>query len=228
MSDVESVDRKSISKVREQHMKKRCMAIAVMCALSVHGWVSYSPYDLIHNETYTPMYLNCVLFLGYLTWDTFEMLTKRRALFRTDLAIHHALAFVMQLLYLNHAALMLNHMLLMECVSLMNHIWRDRPKRLLAYRVLCIWTIRLPLSLWLWLAYIPNVACPYWQATCSERHSQALCAFRHAQLFFWVYDFHLLRKLSRRSSLDYTICPTGETAPKRGRVADACDGQKMS
>jgi hypothetical protein len=138
--------------------------------------------------------------LFYLGWDTYHMIVNP-ILFRADLMIHHSITTVVYLSYINNVALQLNHVLIMECISLMNYFWRNNPQLLKLYRTCCIFCIRLPLSFWLWLYYNPNYVYPYWKLTQTYNWYLYLSTRGNIYLFFIVYDMIILWKLYKPKKL---------------------------
>jgi hypothetical protein len=116
-------------------------------------------------------------------------------LFRTDLMIHHSITTIVYLIYINNATLQINHVLIMECISLMNYVWRNNPQLLKLYRTLCILCVRMPLSLWFLLYYNPSIIYPYWKLTRTYSHYLYLKTLSNIYLFFIVYDMFILWKL---------------------------------
>ena len=146
--------------IQTEHMKYRCYFISAMCGMSLYSWYNYSLFDPINNSFFTPYYQNNLLMLFYLGWDTYHMITNP-ILYRTDLMIHHSVTLVVYLSYINNTSLQISNVLIMECISLMNYIWRNNPEAMKLYRTLCIFCIRIPLSLYMWLYYNPNYIYPY-------------------------------------------------------------------
>jgi len=148
--------------VQNKHMKHRCYFMYTLCSLSMYTWYScynYSDHDITHHDydndnhrdhfhRLTPHYLNCLLLGFYLSWDMYHMAlsSNRRILFRTDLIIHHVAILNFILKYINHIPLEISKATIMECISLMNYVWRDNKKILNLYRTLCILFVRYPLS----------------------------------------------------------------------------------
>jgi len=180
--------------IQTEHMKYRCYFISAMCSISLYGWYNYSLFDTINNSVLTPYYQNSMIMLFYLGWDTYYMIVTP-VLFRTDLMIHHSVTTVVFLSYINHTALQMNNVLIMECISLMNYAWRNHPKLLKLYRTLCICCVRMPLSLWMWSYYNPTVVLPHLQLTRTHYHYLYLCALANVYLFFILYDMFILWKL---------------------------------
>jgi hypothetical protein len=181
-----------------EHMKHRCYFMYAMCSMSLYGWWNYSLFDPIDNSVFTPYYLNCLLMLLYLGWDTYRMMTNH-ALYRTDLMIHHSITTVVYVSCINHATLQMSHVLIMECISLMNHAWRNHPTWLKLYRALCIVCIRVPLSFWMWLCYNPTVMHPHFQRTRTHNHYLYLSTLCNVYAFFVIYDMFILLKLYKRN-----------------------------
>ena len=120
---------------------------------------------------------------------------RKPVLFRTDLMIHHAVAAVVYLSCIGHVSLQMSHVLIMECISSMNYIWRNNPSCLKWYRTLCIFCIRMPLSLWMWLDYNPTISYPFLQSTRAPNHYVYLSTLGNIYLFFIVYDMFILWRL---------------------------------
>ena len=186
-----------MDEIQIQHMKHRCYFVSVMCGMSLYNWYNYSLFDPINNNLFTPYYQNCLLMLYYLCWDTYHMtLSKRRTiLFRTDLIIHHYITFVVYISTINIVPLQMSNILIMECISIMNYIWRNNPRLLNIYRILCIVLIRMPLSLWCWSYYNPAYSYPYFKNTLSYYYSLYLCKLCNIFAFFIVYDIFILYKI---------------------------------
>ncbi len=182
--------------IQTEHMKQRCYFISVLCGTSLYTWYNYSLFDPIDNSFFTPYYQNCMLMLFYLGWDTYHM-TITPILFRTDLMIHHSITAVVYLSCINNTPLQVSNVLIFECISLMNYIWRNNLQLLKLYRTLCIFCIRIPLSLWMLLYYNPNITLPYWKRTLPYNHYLYLSKLINVYLFFVVYDMLILWKLYR-------------------------------
>ena len=188
--------------IQTVHMKNRCYFISVMCGMSLYSWYNYSLFDPINNSFFTPYYQNCLLMLVYLGWDTYHMITNP-ILFRTDLLIHHSITAFGGVSYINNISLQMSNVMIMECISLMNYVWRNKPQLLKLYRTLCIFCIRMPLSLWMWLYYNPNITFPYLKQTRTYNHYIYLFVLLNQYWFFIIYDMFILWKLykSKNSKL---------------------------
>ena len=174
-------------------MKHRCYFISVMCGMSLYSWYNYSLFDPINNSFFTPYYQNCLLLLFYLGWDTYHMITKP-ILFRTDLMIHHSITAFGGVSYINNISLQLSNVTIMECISLMNYIWRNNPQVLKLYRTICIFCISIPLSLWMWFYYNPTIAKPYWIITIPHTHYYFLnLIITNVYFFILSYDVFIFQ-----------------------------------
>jgi len=189
---------------KTEHMKHRCYFIFAMCGMSLYSWYNYSLFAPVDNSFFRPYYLNCLLMLFYLGWDTYHMITNP-IIYRTDLMIHHSISLVVYLSYINNTPLQMSNVLIMECISLMNYIWRNHPQLLNLYRTLCILGIRMPLSTWMGLYYNPNIIYPYFQLTHTYQHYLYLSTLGNIYLFFIVYDIFILVKLYKPSKLKKLI-----------------------
>lgn len=180
-----------------QHMKHRSYCIAAMCGLSLYSWQVYSLFDPITNTFFTPFYQNGLFFLLYLAWDTYAMTlsTNRRLLYRKELIIHHIVSFIITASCINNNSLQMSHYMIIECISLMNHLWRHRPYLLKAYRTFCICVIRTPLSLWFWYYYNPTYLYPHLESTLTHGHFLYMRVMNSIVLFFVFYDAFILWKL---------------------------------
>ena len=182
---------------QNEHMKCRCFFISIMCGMSLYSWFNYSLFNPIVNNFFTPYYQNCLLMLFYLSWDTYYMILSynRTILFRTDLIIHHIVSLIVYLSYINHASLQGSHILIMECISLMNYNLRNNSILLNNYRKFCIFFVRMPLSFWFWLYYNPTITYPYLKETIPYNHYLYLSRLGNIYLFFIGYDIFILWKL---------------------------------
>lgn len=186
--------------IQTEHMKRRCYFISVMCGMSLYNWYNYSLFDPIDNSFFTPYYQNCILMLFYLGWDTYHMI-RTPILFRTDLMIHHCVTAIGGVSYINNITLQMNNVIIMECISLMNYTWRNKPGLLKSYRTLCIFCVRMPLSFWMWFYYNPNVTFPYLKQTRTYPHYIYLFVLLNQYWFFIVYDMFILWKLYKPKKL---------------------------
>jgi hypothetical protein len=180
--------------IQVEHMKHRCYFISVMCGMSLYSWYNYSLFDPINNSFFTPYYQNCLLMLFYLGWDTYQMI-KQPILFRTDLMIHHSITSFIFLSCINNNTLQISNVMIMECISLMNYVWRNNPLLLKLYRTLCICFIRIPLIVWYITTYNKNVMHPYWKLTRTYNHYIYLKISGNILYFFILYDMYILWKL---------------------------------
>jgi hypothetical protein len=191
--------------IQNDHMKSRCYFMSAMCGLSLYGWFNYSLFDAINNNFFTPYYQNGLLFLLYLLWDTYHMTlsTNKHILFRKDMLIHHTMSFVITASSINNNALQMSNYMILECISLMNYVWRNNPKYLKIYRTCCICFVRTPLSLWFWSYYTPNIVYPYWKQTLSYNHYLYMKTLYDIALFFVFYDMFILYKLYKPNKHKY-------------------------
>jgi hypothetical protein len=177
-------------------MKHRCYFMSVMCGLSLYSWHNYSLYEPIKNDVTTPYFLNCLVMLFYLCWDTLHML-HNPLLLRGELIVHHVFALVIYIAHISTFALLCSNMLIMECISLMNYIWRDHPRKLMLYRACCILGIRMPLVCWLWLYYHPRTLLPYLMQM-PDRNALsdfAVSVFANAYGVMLIHDVWILWRL---------------------------------
>jgi hypothetical protein len=182
------------------HTKHRCYFISAMCGMSLYNWYNYSLFDPINNSFFTPYYQNGLLFLFYLLWDTYHMY-KTPILYRTDLTIHHTVSLVITTSFINNNTLQMSNYMILECISLMNYLWRTNPYLLKVYRTLCICVIRTPLSLWFWYYYNPNYAFPYLESTLTHNHYLYMKTLYNMATFFVFYDIFILWKLYKPKTI---------------------------
>ncbi len=177
-----------------EHMKQRCYFISAMCGISLYGWLNYSLFDPINNSFFTPYYQNGLLFLFYLCWDIYHMVTTP-ILFRTDLLIHHTISGVITANSINNNTLQMSNYMILECISVMNYVWRNNPKLLKLYRTLCILCVRTPLVLYFYY-YSPIIMYPYWEDNLTYNYCLFLkLTFNSSTIFFLFYDMFILWKL---------------------------------
>jgi hypothetical protein len=183
--------------IQTEHMKQRCYFISAMCGMSMYSWYNYSLFDPINNSFFTPYYQNGLLFLFYLCWDTISMF-RNPILFRTDLLIHHTMSLVFTASSINNNTLQMSNFMILECISLMNYIWRNNPKLLKMYRFFCVFYIRTPLTLWFWYYYNPTIMYPYWKYTLTHNHYLYMKTLYDMSIFFVFYDMFILWKLYKQ------------------------------
>jgi len=180
--------------IQTEHMKLRCYFISAMFSMSLYTWYNYSLFDPIDNSFMTPYYQNCLFFLFYLGWDTYHMITNP-ILFRTDLMIHHTLSSFTYISFFHICPLQMSNCLILECISLMNYVWRNNPQLLNLYRTVCILCVRLPLWSWIWIYYFPNYILTHYILILSPNHYVYLSITSKIMIFFTIYDLFLLHKL---------------------------------
>jgi len=176
--------------IRHEHMKQRCSFITIMCAISLYTWYNYSLFEPIKHNIFMPYYQNCLLFIFYLLWDTYQMTlsSNRKILFRNDLLIHHLVSFFS---YSNFRdkPLQMSNLLIAECISLMNYRWRNHNKLLNLYRTFCILFIRFPLNYYFLVCYNPTLIYPFTNIKISNT---PYC------IVFFAYDMHILWQIYNR------------------------------
>ena len=185
--------------IRDEHMKTRCYFMWAMCSISLYNWFTYSLFEPINNDIWKPYYLNSALFIYYLCWDSYKMLlsSDRKILYRTDLMIHHGISLFTFLSLINFTSLQCNHVLVMECISLLNYILRSRPKTLAYYRLFCILAVRIPMCLYMlnynWhhiMFYAPTMELYY-------QHQP----YEKIYFLFLLYDAYLLKQLHKNLTM---------------------------
>jgi hypothetical protein len=186
--------------IQPVHMKHRCYFISAMCGMSLYSWYNYSLFDPNNNSFFTPYYQNGLLFLFYLGWDTYHMINNP-ILFRTDLMIHHTMSVVITASSINNNTLQMSNYMILECISLMNHVWRNNPQLLKLYRTLCILCIRTPLTFWFYYYYTPTIMYPYWKYTLTHNHYLYLKTLYDISICFVFYDIFILWKLFKPTKL---------------------------
>ncbi len=189
-----------LTTISDEHMRKRCMFVSALCGMSMYGWYNNSVFDPISNDVYTTYYQNCLFMLFYLSWDTYHMILgpNKRVLFRTDLVIHHSLCLVIFSSYINHIPLQMSNFTIMECISLMNYIWRDNPRLLNMYRLICIHFIRVPVIIRYFFYIDPRITMPFLKNKLPLYHYQYLYALHHLELFSILYDVFIVWKIYKQ------------------------------
>ncbi len=181
--------------IRDEHMKMRCYFMWAMCCMSLYNWYAYSLFEPINNDILKPYYLNCALFIYYLFWDSYKMLlsSDRKILYRTDLMIHHCISLFTYISLINYTSLQVSHVLVMECISLLNYVLRNRPKTLAYYRLFCIFIVRIPMCVYMlnynWyhiMFYAPTMELYY-------QHQP----YENIYFLFLAYDACLLKQLHK-------------------------------
>ena len=186
--------------IADEHMRKRCLFMSALCGMSMYSWYNNSAFDPISNDVYTTYYQNCLFTLFYLCWDTYHMTIgpNKRVLFRTDLMIHHSLCLVGLLGSINHTPLQMSHYAIMECISLMNYTWRNNPRLLNIYRILCIVLLRIPLVSWYHVYYNPQICLPFLRDKLPTYHYNYLYYLKKSHLLFIIYDIFILWKIYKQ------------------------------
>ena len=185
----------------DNHMKYRCMCIAVMCGLGAYDWLTHSLYEPITAERWNVSGANLAFFLTYLSWDTWAMVggVNRKILYRTELLIHHLVSIGAFSRALYSAPLIGSRDLLNESISLLNYTLRGAPNEstLHWYRLATIFLIRLPISIGTPIFYYMN-GYLLEQSSADTGYSiktyQIMLCITHA--FFVIYDLILIRKIT--------------------------------
>lgn len=191
-SSIDDVD------IQNQHMKNRCYFLTGICGMSLYSWYNYSLFDPINSDYCSQYYVNCLLCNFYLCWDTYQMIFSKNKmiLFRKDLVIHHTLSLCASVSLMNYTPLYLSHIFIMESISLMNHILKDKQLLLKIYRTVCICLIRLPLSVWNLSHYMPNILIPHLKKSITyQSHYFILYVNTRLFYFFIAYDMYILWKI---------------------------------
>ena len=134
--------------------------------------------------------------------DTYHMtLSKhRKILYRKDLIVHHFIATFTYLSFTNITPLQLSNNLIMECISAMNDVLKNNARLLKLYRTFCIFFVRIPLSLWYCLYYIP-----YYKKIMFPNNDPIdifkVILSTTLFIFFIFYDVFILRKLYKPNKL---------------------------
>jgi hypothetical protein len=156
--------------------------------LGIYNTINYDQFSSNVYETSFSLRLVPTMFLAYLGWDMYTMMSHKH-LYRTDLMIHHSMCVITWITatyynFLKSPSLMI----ICECLSLMNYLLRNHIVYLNYYRILTIVCIRTPI--WIGQTYIhfndfndmPLV--PY-------------ILFKYCPLLFVVYDIVILYKIKR-------------------------------
>ena len=149
----------SPQKIKDVHMKYRCMCMMILCGISAYDLMTHSLYDPIVFESFSISTLNVSLFFMYMIWDSMHMLygKNRIVLYRNDLIIHHISSVVLS----NGCALLLSplyssRVMFGESVSILNYILRDNVYEIYLhiYRIVIILTFRIPFAVTLIILYL--------------------------------------------------------------------------
>ncbi len=170
----------------ETHTYWRTMWLWPCFLLGTYNTMIYDQFSSNVYETSPTLRLLPAIFLSYLGWDIYVMMTHKQ-LYRTDLMIHHSMCVITWITatyynFLKSPSLMI----ICECLSLMNYLLRNHTMLLNYYRILIIVCIRTPI--WIGQTYIhfndfgdmPLV--PY-------------ILFKYCPLLFVVYDIVILYKI---------------------------------
>jgi len=180
--------------IQNEHMKHRCYFLAVICGGSLYNIYNYSSYDPTINNLFSIPYLHCLFTAYYFLWDTYEMV-RCKELFRTELLLHHVVASFELINLMYYFALQTSCFMIVECISLMNVVWRDKPLLLKIYRTLCIFCVRIPSALYWGLYYDADIDYQYLLETISIVHYNYLRSVQFALLLLVFYDMYILYQL---------------------------------
>jgi hypothetical protein len=112
--------------IREQHIKIRCKFLFIICCISSFCWYKYKFLTLFPKVFYI-FYINYIIFMFYVSWDTYMMCFSKHhiILFRKDLLIHHIVSLFLACLLGYSDIIFTNHLIIMECISLMNYTLKN-------------------------------------------------------------------------------------------------------
>ena len=119
-------------------------------------------------------------------------------LYRKDLVIHHTFSLLLVSGAMPYVSLQCSHVILMECLSIMNYTWRHHNyhMRLNYYRLLCIFLIRIPICFYMMYYVNPVYFIPYYK---SISYIKFLCAYylNYSFYFYIFYDLFLIKQIYR-------------------------------
>ena len=178
---------------KNNHMKKRCFFITIMCLLSLIGWYHYNIYDPFNFHYISLYFLNNMIMIFYLLWDIYCMIisSNRMVLYRKDLIIHHFITLIVYLSYTNKVPIVTNNVLIMESISLMNTVLKNHAVALKIYRTIVIFVIRIPICLWMLFYYNPRFIIPQF----IKQKNYYLAILSNIYILFILYDINILIKL---------------------------------
>ncbi len=188
-------------------MKHRCYFLSVICGMSMYSWYNYSLFDPINTDIFTPYYQNSLICLSYLLWDTYKMTLSadRTILYRRELVIHHLFSAITLCSTFIDAPLVMSNYYICEGISVMNYMWYNHPTLLKIYRTFFIVLVRMPLTLYMWLYYMPCFVTPYMKITQSQPMYFYSTVSAKCLGFFILYDLYILKQLYlKKNDLDIT------------------------
>ena len=133
--------------------------------------------------------LQCIppLFMSYLGWDMYQMMTNK-SLFRTDLMTHHVFTFI-SFTFIQYSGVFKCGSLCMvaECISLFNTILKNQILYLNMYRLGTIMFVRMPI----WIGFV---------ITHSYHDTSDMCFiihifYKYATILFIIYDMLIISKI---------------------------------
>jgi len=182
----------------EEWIKQRSYFIAIMCSFSLYGW---SQCSLQHSTECKTLYsMNCSLFIIYLCWDAYKVFYKKRTI-QDKLVIHHIFSMIG---VINNFSLQTSHVMLSLCMSLMEHILKNRYIPLIVYRSSCILFIRIPIATYFMLINNPNTV-TFGITTNNTPYSICFIIYDIYTLYsLWKQAIPYIRDVIRITPLDIT------------------------
>ena len=159
-------------------------------------------YTYPYSEWLSFSTIHILLFLLYLSWDSYEMVfgKHRTILYRTDLMIHHVISFLFTAgIGVCYMPTFGSKSLFVETLSSMNYIWRRKrdEMKLYYYRLFILLFIRDPYIIVMIYRTLSDPDTMYTEIANRTNTSIRSCyltvAFIHG--FFLVYDMILLNKI---------------------------------
>jgi hypothetical protein len=173
----------------ENHNLVRNIMIWICFLFGLYNTLSNNLTDLY--ETNIMINTLPIVFMGYLTFDLIRMNTNKK-LFRLDLILHHIVCLIAYLLLITSVPKIGSWLVLAENISLLNHIFKDKLKILLYYRIFIIIFWRIPE--WICMLYIINFVDIYYNQIFRLGLIYRI-VFSKGPLFFIAYDLFLLKQM---------------------------------
>lgn len=136
----------------ETHTYWRTMWLLPCFLLGTYNTMNYDQFNANIYETSPTLRLLPVIFISYLGWDIYVMMSQKH-LYRTDLMIHHSLTMTIYSFGFYYNILKIGSLfMLCESISLLNYLLRNHPIYLNYYRVFTVVCIRMPI--WFGCIYV--------------------------------------------------------------------------
>jgi hypothetical protein len=193
----QEIEKQEIEKqeIIDTHKFKRSLIFLFINSLALYNsfkYSIYSPVETLFTCNSITLQTNYYIFIFYVIWDLYKMVLSadKKILYRNDLLCHH-IACIISSFIARKCLLLSNIVMNMECICLMNYIFREKKNEtyLALYRIACIICVRIPISFFI----------NYYNYFYLKQYIQSIDNIVQYEVFgctafFLLYDMYLLKQ----------------------------------